>query len=300
MSPIFFKFFDISNSNIYEKRECENGGIVFKKKFNKIQSVLKEKKLWYSMPQYFNDPFDCNYSISMSDSEWLEILRKSFSLLDEKFKKLHPQLTPEEISTKSSSAMKARINPQDFLERITHNTTICSFVSTTEQEKKDFLKSNSISMWSHYAGNHQGFLIEFNNRHGNIVKNLEEISYSDNFSKINYHEFEAYIELLKGNDNKVVLKELWTKIYLRKHKTWHIENEWRDIRRYEKGVQSYGQEIPFISKDIKAIYLGCQIKHKDKEEIMNVLTENYETKPKLFEMSKIRGEYGLQQNEICY
>lgn len=78
-----------------------------------------------------------------------------------------------------------------------------------------------ILMWAHYAANHTGFILEFDDRHpwfwaqrpeGDDCGNLRKVSYSDQFSS-------PYLADLKAHE-----------VFYTKGKKWQHEREWRIIR----------------------------------------------------------------------
>lgn len=129
---------------------------------------------------------------------------------------------------------------------------IRSFTKVRNKDNNNDMISN-ILMWSHYAGQHEGFCIEysFSKDFINVTKNERTIRLKDIIYK------NEKIDLTNENMN--------TNICLRyKHCDWDYENEVRLIV-YDINHKEDFYQIPLGSSKIKSIYFGyrCPKKHID-------------------------------------
>jgi hypothetical protein len=83
-------------------------------------------------------------------------------------------------------------------------------------------------MWAHYAQNHEGFVIEFDNRHPyfQIAQSLPKSYRNLTLQKVTYSTRRPVIRSLKDFE-----KPNW---YLVKDKKWEYEQEWRMLRRFNE------------------------------------------------------------------
>lgn len=120
-------------------------------------------------------------------------------------------------------------------------------------------KWNSILMWSHYAENHKGISIGFDEK---------ALRYSQLFGKIRRVNYSTeYPELNPINKNK---KSDEIKFF---HKSidWEYEKEIRAINIYDDKIPSIKDRIITLEdKHIKEIIIGLKTPQKDKKEIINI------------------------------
>lgn len=96
--------------------------------------IFVNKKLYFSTPKDFNDPFDCKINAVISDED-------DFALSLEKY------VPNEDVMP----AIENGYNINDTIGKVVNRKGICCF-----SKKKD-----SILMWSHYADSHRGICLEF-------------------------------------------------------------------------------------------------------------------------------------------
>ncbi len=203
-------------------------------------SNLKTGSIYFSLPNQFNDPFDCSLPVSLDLSldsiEWFRtefIKRGNLPILTCK------QL--EEIDKEKLLLLLENAMFEALADKLKGKGVSC-FSS----------EYNNILMWSHYGAKHTGFCLEFDTKHEPFNK-AKKVEYIDDFPKLNAEE--TIIDL----NIEPILKLLHTKA-----KPWQYENEWRCIHYESPVVYTYPQEsltgVYFGSEmDLAAIEIICLI-----------------------------------------
>lgn len=139
--------------------------------------------------------------------------------------------------------------------KITSSFKLCSF-----SERND-----SMLMWAHYAGYHQGFCVEYN---------LDTILVSDFRRRFLYPTiysdkmFDATEHLMKGIEDENFNNLHLSLAALVKAKDWKYEKEWRLI--FANGIVESEQAYK-IGKPT-TVYLGTKIKPDDQEKLIEICT----------------------------
>lgn len=155
-------------------------------------SCLVSKKLWYSSPKGFNDPFEFKLRDlkleEIKDREWISSLRKQ-----ENGDKLGDD---DSILNDIYNLYYSEINK-------------FGIVCYSEL-------NNNILMWSHYADNHKGICLgfEFNDTNSSGVY---PVKYSDDYPNLEF------------TPEKIWSLDGMSKIMFQKSDCWAYEKEWRTI-----------------------------------------------------------------------
>jgi len=185
----------------------------------KVLDTFYNSSLLFSKPNTFNDPFDClsiiDYDFSKIKKAELEELL-NLSMTNKQFK-LYKDLEIRRI--KELPHVK---NWGDFRRDGFHLTCF----------------NNSplhILMWSHYACNHQGFMIEF--KFKKLFKDYKHLPvpvvYSNDFPKLKY-PFNASTKMCFENSGFGA--ECIIKLFSNKAECWSYENEFRLLNTKSKLV----------------------------------------------------------------
>lgn len=142
-------------------------------------------------------------------------------------------------------------------------------------------KYDNLPMWAHYANNHNGFVIEFDemhtffNQHNNpkkLIGHVNKVCYS-----LRRPEFMLYDSNLNDSENL----DNWINNFLfLKSSMWEYEQEWRMIytlRDCKNRIKNENHEICLVSlpiECIKGIILGCNISKESKQNIIALLKSN--------------------------
>lgn len=115
--------------------------------------ALKQRKIWYSKPAGFNDPFDTKFYVRGRSRKFKDISDEILPL----------KRTPDELLC-------------DF-KRSIENLGILSLASS----------NTNLLMWSHYASAHKGMCLEFKRNNNTALaddKKTKPMSYNNNYPSI--------------------------------------------------------------------------------------------------------------------
>lgn len=222
---------------------------------DRTKNILSSSKFWFANSLSFNDPFDSDLSVD-----------PKFRIVD--LKRYIAGLGFDNAQSK------------DWIKRVKKNPDVFNqlYANSSEQVKKR-LGTLSLSktyrdilMWSHYADNHRGQVLELD-----VLSDLEfffvpvEIDYQSSFKPLNY---------LKDSEGSA-MRNLSTKA-----KSWSYEQEVRIIKKFV-GLCS-------IKKDaITKIYFGCNGSLQDRQDIIRLCEKEGYGKAKFFQANKKYGKFEL-------
>lgn len=177
-----------------------------------FDQLLVNNQLWFSTPNNFNDPFDCQVTINTKNSQF-EI---------ESYLKSHSQKVKSEERVKRISKVMAE-NPKKLNELIngTINGLINSLGICCFCENRD----NHL-LWSHYADGHKGVCLKFD-----IQLDLDFFSlpsrmvYQSDYPVYNFINNPPVEGEITGTD------EMIGKLLLTKSNLWSYEQEVRIIKK---------------------------------------------------------------------
>jgi hypothetical protein len=238
-----------------------------------FKTTLVNNQIWFSSPDDFNDPFDCNLKCQyLKDVEFEERindeLREEFNSVDcnEQYFRKHKMLTSiaeahdDNLKTNTS---KLNIN---FQESVKDMGVAC------------FSKKNdSILMWSHYADNHKGVCLKFKTSDAKFFDNVATVKYTEKFPNLNY-EFQY-------SDSQNFL-------FFTKSKEWTYEEEVRVLKKPR-------QLFKFKPEVLDSIYFGAKCTVKNRNEIIELVQEKREFENVKFFKVKLDSEaFKLRFEEI--
>lgn len=255
-------------SKLYKYQPCESYAL----------NNLREKQIWFSKPESFNDPFDSDINFALAD-----ITDKNLKPLFDSCR----ESAPDKNAFDSKYIQGGKINDK-FRDDIVSFT-----IQATEQVKQNQWKQKGIAcfseendnllMWSHYARGHQGFCLEFDTSFSPF-KSIK----TQNLLKVSYPETNLYpplsIKDIPHNLPSLVKTQLGTKSF-----HWHYENEWRIFASI--GNKSYS----FEKAALAGVYLGCRMKDEDKNTIATILADS---PTRLYQMERSKTEFKVVAKEI--
>lgn len=256
-------------------------------------SILEDGLVRFTQPQVFNDPFELKPNIaSIASSSQLEdhlksnfqtILRSEYEKLPDQVKKMLPfpvymQFAESKRGEVLCGMKELAEQATPLLKKIVHKSfeKHVGILSVTESPY-------NLLMWSHYANNHQGFVIEFDGTHPFFNQRKSEEDDLRYLSKVTYSEKRPALQLAQINS--------WNELLLIKSKEWAYEQEWRmfmslsDANRVikEHPYDIYLFKVPFDA--IRAILIGARATLKTRERISSAVVNNPElAHATLFEM----------------
>ena len=183
-------------------------------------SIFKELSMWFSEPQSFNDPFDCNLSETSSHTQ-----EEANQFLDHV---IEGRPDRNILISRGTTIQEAENFLASALEKVLSETGILCL-------SKSFL---NILMWSHYTNSHKGLVIELD-----ITQDLDfflspiQVKYTDSYEPTNYFK----------NQRDTVGQIISTK-----SNCWSYEEEVRIIK---NGVTG---KVSFNPKAIQRVIFGCR------------------------------------------
>jgi hypothetical protein len=269
--------------------------------------TLRNGSRKWSTPLQFNDPFDNQFDIGFPEPPAEVVAQKAERILTalrspeplkpsqfgaktaemELLRQLYQhnpgiQFTDDDIAYLQGGVLQGMHNVRrtapEFnaeVRRIMSDTSIFCVSETPD----------NILMWSHYAANHTGAVVEF--RAAEEVDSpllvAQPVRYSEDMPHLNYDILEM--------DSKLARIEIFDTVTLSKSHVWAYEREWRVWSTLRDKTKAF-EIIPFSPKEIEAVYLGCKISSDDREQIAEIMSNKYptakifmaETHPSRFEL----------------
>lgn len=276
-------------------------------KYYSIESGLKtlsEGKIKWSSPLIFNDPFDnqCDFIIEGTKDDYVTCMvnnLKAHISEESEFKLafsdsiVNQQLAilkslPKNVAFKFIDlAGKSTLYKDDeiFKYKDLFNATI----------KQCFLRNSSIFclsenndnilMWSHYAENHTGIVVNFKDYPpaDSPIKLAKKVVYSENLPTFRIEDL-AYKNISK--------EDIYNAFTLTKAKCWEYEQEWR-ITTFMRKNGSLCEIIPFEKKEVQGIYLGCNISQVNAQKVVSLVKNEYPW-AKIYQAYKSKDKFALE------
>lgn len=236
-------------------------------KKDRLEALFIDRKLYHSLPEQFNDPFECKPLFKLPTSQ-------------EKIKKIatHLQRVAIEngvgIDKATRFVVNGLLNPEilestiiDAAQKTYGQVRICCFTT----------HNRNLLLWSHYADSHKGLCIEFDSTKFPISY-AYKVKYNDNFPTIEYPRPENELGFLP---------------VLVKSTAWAYEDEYRLIYTPESPVpiEVDGPSVILGPSDITGVYLGAKMDGATASTILEIIN-NGPFKPKIWKanLSKISYE----------
>lgn len=239
-------------------------------------SIIRNGTLKFTKPQNFNDPFDCLFHIAPDYIGNSEALRSQDEINGVK----RSAARRVQESQRVTNIFKMDKNKLTNLQREIRNER--AYICCLNQNPLNIL------MWSHYAQQHKGFLIEFRFKKfpefPTLKNDLIFIPMPITYSK----EFPS----LKKKDRKT--NAIADKGFLTKSLEWSYEKEWRIIRYGLEGVpeiQQYPRAV-VLSSIIAGIQVDPKVKNKW-EEALKMVSIELGREIQLFDAEIIENRYQL-------
>ncbi|WP_181161642.1 DUF2971 domain-containing protein [Flavobacterium sp. GSA192] len=290
VSDIFKYCWDLTPENLYRYRSCNENN------FN----ALEGNRFLLSKPTLFNDPYDSLLFINrekiindLTNDNDYDVVEKLKN--DTDFKKSQIDLLGKDFIEKFSTLKPFKNLEEKEVYKQISNISCTKFADKLIDESLKAMKQSSlvaclsedfesILMWSHYADNHKGFVLNYNFKSRYSIdtgvsgvkatefsdKKLFPVRYSDErFDATHYVEFhfiDNYFRSIGLKLNKPFFDKLfYYKILLFKSTDWIYEKEWRIIKQTNIDYNDKKPDVEFI-QNIKPveILLGSKIEEKNK------------------------------------
>ncbi|OEC87342.1 MULTISPECIES: DUF2971 domain-containing protein [Methanobacterium] len=299
----------------------------------KSLNSLENDEIWLSNPQYFNDPFDCAYTVpkKLLTNEYikqnLEIALsglEDYTFTEEEKDKLKTSETiiyDIELMCLEKDDPENKITPDERakIAKEMEKSSEEGYIDVSELRKGIFITcfsetNKSILMWSHYANDHQGFCVEYDfkelGRNNQITRFLFPVIYTNKifdganfldsvngemFNNVLVDFFDGISELLEG------------RTFIPKFNFNNMGNVCSAINKckdweYEKEwryVCPFGLKVvkpkPIKVPKPKAIYLGAMV---CKENCKKILEIGRERNIDVYKMNMEPSEFALGSNKI--
>lgn len=213
---------------------------------------LKNQVLYFNSPLRFNDPYDCALFPSIAEPTDSEVERIRSHYLAKPDLEVKVRAAFEGTSVSGLRAMLLRMG-QAVVDREVQTFLEKRGVSCFAERPDNFL------MWSHYAGHHRGFCLEFNTELEPFTK-AKQVKYTASMPQF------SLAGMLCDGDFEEVLD-----LYCTKASEWQYEREWRCIHNEAGTAYTYktealvgvymGPESSFTSFEVVALILAGQNPH---------------------------------------
>lgn len=194
-------------------------------------SFLKERLIRFTQPNMFNDPFDClpaitGYTEQMAKQQADKVANDMvFDLALEDFSNLDPRTTLDSINFSNAQVRKEYASDPPG---VGLRFAACLLNRMSKQIGILCLCANhrNILMWSHYAQNHEGFVVGFESEHDFFGHRNNEPEEIGELRRIKYGTKRPSIHVDAIND----IDALTPDFLFSKSQDWNYEQEWRIIR----------------------------------------------------------------------
>ena len=234
-----------------------------------LSSIICDSNLWLSSPKSFNDPFDM---------KWIYTVDRNPAKRRERLKGIlqnNPDIAQKTWKLRQRQIDQLMLDPEGLETRVMESSVKhagTAGVCCLSQDPREIL------MWSHYADQHKGLVLQFDvSINPEVFLQAISVEYSADYPVIEWTDPQE-------NALKIGL--------LRKFKSWSYEQERRIIR---PGLAN--SFLPFKSSALTGIILGCRFPKEQLPMIENIL-KNRELKglsmPIIYSARQDRSSYGLK------
>jgi hypothetical protein len=254
---------------------------------------LSTRRLRFSSPLRFNDPFDCYFPPGFSN------LRRSVAGFE---KRHHAILTGKEILPADSSAafnMAPLIGlmgtvPPEVIERsrITHKANLLAVANQFNRESQiDWegmvrrfrllslcAEGKNPLLWSHYADSHRGVAFEFDACDTCFTDKISfatsmPVTYRKRVPRA-YSQKDFIEDALRLNSLPDAARALLP-LVMTKSLEWSYEQEWRIVRMAAEDGRTLFTELAFSPRSLSRIFLGCRVSIRDQRAIERLVTGEF-------------------------
>jgi hypothetical protein len=276
-----------------------------------VSKILGNQTLQWSSPIAFNDPFDMkNYFFV--DFSWSDLKR-------DLFQKIHGMIQSpdapvfdadnELVPTLEWMRTNLRGYPKGHIDMcleggMSEAFELCEKV--VEEERKYWLEEiemvrilclaetpDNLLMWSHYAEQHAGVVLEFD------TKVIEDSS-SSQAIKVRYADvvptpftYQQYLDYLLGKRAFPDVSDYTRAVACSKSTDWSYEREWRFLRYDDHPVRGRYSYVPYPSDALLGVYFGSRIYSGKRESIISLLDGKY-ARGRIYKMREKAGRYELE------
>jgi hypothetical protein len=201
---------------------------------------LISAQIWFSNPQDFNDPYDCDLDMRVQN------------------------LSVDRMKAYFENHLKNLCSPKELQDIQSKGLTFIDFEKLINRSAKQVIRRKGIAcfmsscdnllMWSHYADSHKGVCLKFDI--------LEDASFFTPAKKVNYsRDYPEYDYLTNKND-------FVNQMFFTKSEDWAYEGEVRVLK-------NINGNYSFHPKSLKEVIFGCKISGGDKSTLTKLIKATY-------------------------
>jgi hypothetical protein len=279
-------------------------------------TILKNKTLRWRSPKSFNDPFELKNPLEFG-FEWNE-LKEAYhrcviavlSQVDDppivegnpvasivreaRSQCRNGRRDPETIWKGMEIQFEGFVNQQKELTLADRNTW-----NEMKQNYRILCLSavhDNILMWSHYADEHRGIVLEFRPTIGQPAGSLPAaVSYSNEVPVA--VTLEEYVRFLTGIGHRPDSRNAWKKSIYTKSSVWVYENESRILDTKRADEQGEFSDRQFDPQDLLSVFLGCRIASELCSQIRAILAD-WTSPVAIFKMRDERIRFELSPERV--
>ncbi|MEK2158889.1 DUF2971 domain-containing protein [Vibrio parahaemolyticus] len=236
--------------------------------------ILTQGTMKFSHHTEFNDPFDCKTTYEIEAS--MAYVQSRPDLFKEAGRQLN--LSPAQRVGKKKqmlNGIKRSLENGSFHNGVINEVGICCLTK----------KTDNILMWSHYADNHKGFVVEFTVDHATENMNMEKVEEKLFGWDVEYSKNMPVITA-GGNDFNAVKD-----VFLIKSVDWAYESEYRVLSMYKgPGIHNFDQKL--ISRVIAGVNMPDS-DFKELKRLVEQLSSSVGTNPEVVQAKMSQTEYRI-------
>lgn len=223
--------------------------------------VVRDGLICLTPPQKLNDPFEVNPIITELDADNYNIRKMGYGVPYE--------VLTQEDRDYGNQRERRRVEYRDKYQQYANSFGILSLVSGEHMSVMPGVEvvnpadpRRNLLMWSHYANQHKGFVIEFSSDFmaidGVEENDIIEVEYDDERIEIFYEEIDAQ----------------WKGPFYQKGSSWKYEQEWRLVRPLSEATfvtEDNNHLFRFNRASIVSVTAGSRMSEDNKKELQNLI-----------------------------
>ena len=134
--------------------------------------------------------------------------------------------------------------------------------------------NTNVVMWSHYANEHTGAVIQLGCGQDSFLSYAREVKYSGHFPE--FVDVQTFVKIITG-ETSLNPSDLFRDLLLQKHEHWRYEAEWR-VARPARSLPFSANGVGYADVDpsiFGGLYLGCRMPEGTKQELANLAAQKY-------------------------
>lgn len=226
------------------------------------ESIFSKAQLWFSNPDDFNDPFDCQIIVRANNSteEIANFIQQNDTTISRNDIKKHSEYW-------SKNLPKWRIMVNETIKNRINKSGICCFAGS----------GDNILMWSHYSNSHKRICIKFDLLADPDFFTIPlTVKYNTNYPKYDYIK-----------DNSKLIEQL----IMTKAECWQYEEELRVFK------ENFGI-VNFKKEAVVEVIFGCSCNTESVKKIKKLVSENDFPNIKFKKAVRSKTEYKLEIKDL--